>query len=191
DAFGELIDLIRESNEETRISIARAIRYSPGAAYADTLIALCEQGSLEVKREAALAMREIRSTKCIPALVAMLGYRDLREPAREALVATGPEALLALEQYLVNPWFDLHIRRHLPRTILRFRTQQAMDILQGRLLEETDSIVLHKTLRALGRLYADDPSLVLDRGRLEQYLERELRAAFQTLDWRKRLDEGS
>lgn len=191
DAFGELIDLIRESNEETRIGIARAIRYSPGAAYADTLIALCEQGSLEVKREAALAMREIRSTKCIPALVAMLGYRDLREPAREALVATGPEALLALEQYLVNPWFDLHIRRHLPRTILRFRTQQAMDILQGRLLEETDSIVLHKTLRALGRLYADDPSLVLDRGRLEQYLERELRAAFQTLDWRKRLDEGS
>lgn len=191
DAFGELIDLIRESDEETRVAIARAIRYSPGASYADALIALSEQGSLAVKHEAALAMLEIRSVKCIPALVGMLAYRDLREPARAALVATGSEALIKVEEYLINPWFDLHVRRHLPRTILRFRTQQAVDILQSRLLEEGDWIVLHKILRALGRLLADDPTLVLDRDRLHRYLERELRAAFQALDWEARLLEGS
>ncbi|MCA9726315.1 MAG: hypothetical protein R3E12_20475 [Candidatus Eisenbacteria bacterium] len=191
DAYQELVDLARESDDETRVALARAIRYSPGAAYAEALITLCKHGSLEVRRETALAMHELRSTRCIPSLVQMLTVRDLRESARSGLVAIGSEALSQLEETLDNPWIDPHVRRHLPRTIMRFRSQQAVDVLQNRLSGETDPVVSHKILRALGRLRADDPTLELDQERLRGQLEEEVRAAFRMLEWEASLAEAA
>jgi hypothetical protein len=55
------------------------------------------------------------------------------------------------------------LRRHLPRTISRFASPRAVEILTAQLAREQDERVVYKILRGLGRLVADEPSLAVDR----------------------------
>jgi hypothetical protein len=64
------------------------------------------------------------------------------------------------------------VRRHLPRTISRFQSRAAAAALVARLVREPDGTTEYKILRAVGRMRADDPALVIDQGAIWTYARR-------------------
>ena len=79
-----------------------------------------------------------------------------------AIVAIGPEALVALDEALRDPSTSRKVRRRIPHTIILFDSRDAADILLEHLDREREGGVRLKIVRALGRLQATQPSMVLD-----------------------------
>ncbi|MCB9463457.1 MAG: hypothetical protein H6682_07220 [Candidatus Eisenbacteria bacterium] len=177
------------SNEAVHLALARAIRFSPSQRFDRALIHLAQSPSLRAREAAAEAMREIRSPDYVPSLLAMLSERDLRLPARRTLVAIGPEALVRLRRALDNRWLDPQIRKHLPRSIHRFENQDAVDALLAALSKESDPVVEHKILRALGGLSYARPELEYDDRVLFAVTLAKLRTAYRFLDYELQVRE--
>ncbi|MEZ5367445.1 MAG: HEAT repeat domain-containing protein, partial [Bryobacterales bacterium] len=178
------------NEDETGVALASAIRCSPGAVFSPVLVELARSGSPSVKREIARTMREVLSASFIPPLIDMLAVREARAEARRTLVAIGPDALDALRRLMENPWSNPQVRQHVPRTLVHFGSQIALDVLQARLLDEPDGVVRYKALRAIGSMNADHPELALDRAVLDAVAERTLRNAYRVLEWRVQLEDG-
>jgi hypothetical protein len=121
----------------------------------------------------------------------MLRDREVRQPARAALVAIGAPALVALDRALGDPAVPRRLRMHLPRTISRFASQSAADVLSRHLERELDTVVGHKILRGLGRMIAERERIRIDPPLLERSLEAVLGRALVLLDWRVTLAEGT
>lgn len=180
----------KNGNATLRLALAKAIRYSPGALYEEALIELANSPEREVRQEVTLGMQQVLSVKFIPTLIGMLADREARAEARRTLVAIGPDALTALEATLRDPGASPKIRRHLPRSIHRFRNQRAVEILIGCLIVEEDDVVSYKALRALGAMRRDLPELDYDREVLSRAARNELTMAFRQLDRRFELERG-
>jgi ATP/ADP translocase len=155
-----------------RAALARAIARQPREAFRDTLIELL------AKREPAVIREVLHAWETAPALadperlVLLLEHPHVRGDVRRALLAGDHlERLLAALDDARTP---LGVRRHLPRTISRFRTPIAAAALVARLLREPDGTTEFKILRALGRMRADDPALAIDEQPVRAYLRREL-----------------
>jgi HEAT repeat protein len=97
-------------------------------------------------------MTKVHDERFIDVLIGMLGERATRPQAREALVAHGAPALERLAESFADSSLNAAIRTHLPRTVSRFGTQQAADILVERLQQEAAGLVRYKILRGLGGL---------------------------------------
>jgi hypothetical protein len=80
----------------------------------------------------------------------MLDSRGARNTARDALVAIGEPALLALKEAAYDPALPRRLRAHLPRSITRFGSAQAADIVLDRLAVEEDGWIRFKLIRGLG-----------------------------------------
>jgi hypothetical protein len=107
--------------------------------------------------------------------VDLLDHPHVRGDVRRALLAGDHlERLLAA---LDDPRTSLGVRRHLPRTISRFRSPVAAAALVARLPREPDGTTEFKILRALGRMRADDPALAIDPGPVRAYVRRSLEDA--------------
>jgi hypothetical protein len=78
---------------------------------------------------------------------------------------------------LDDPGTTKNIRRHLPRTISRFRSSIAANALVTRLPHEGDGRTEFKILRALGRMRTDDPRLAIDPAPMREYIRRAVRDA--------------
>ena len=120
----------------------------------------------------------------LPHLLPLLGSSDLRAAARLAIAAIGPEALGTLDEALGDSATPRKVRRRIPHTIIRFEPQEAAGILLHHLEQEHDGSVRSKILRALGRLQATHPDLVLDDDLLEEQLRWSLQRVVQLLQWR-------
>jgi AAA family ATP:ADP antiporter len=142
---------------------------------------------------AAAAIERVRDPSFVPYLVSLLGARDGRTAVREALVEIGPMAFDALVAAMRNPKTDPRIRLHLPRTLSRFGTQQAVDVLTERLAKEENGGVRFKILRGLGRLAADaskaSSGLRFDRVAFETETLRNLQEHLRLTGLRLALDE--
>ena len=92
-------------------------------------------------------------------------------------VALGRPGLEQLIEALDDPGTPPAIRRHLPRTICRFRDSTAAAALVNRLPHEPDSRTELKLLRALGRMRADHPTLPIDAAPIRAYIRRATRDA--------------
>jgi hypothetical protein len=88
----------------------------------------------------------------VPQLIHMLDSRSARNTARDALVAIGEPALLALQAATETMVLPRRLRAHLPRSISRFGSAQATDILLDRLEREDDGWIRFKVVRSLGYL---------------------------------------
>lgn len=177
-------------SEEVRLALALAIRYSPDPRFDPVLVTLARSPRLAVRATVAEAMREIGSPTFVPSLLVMLKERDLRAEARRALVAIGDPALTQLESTLANRWVDPRVRKHLPRSIHRFANQRAVDILLGSLPRETDPVVEHKILRALGRLARERTDLVYGAETLFAVTLAKLRTAYRFLEYGTQVRSG-
>ncbi len=183
--------LIRAGSAEAKQSLARAIGRAPAARFDGILVLLANSGDPRVSREVAVAMRAAPNPAHLESLVAMLPSRVSRDDARSALLAIGPPAFDFLVQALGERTLPLRTRRQLPRTIARFDPQEAATALLAHLLIEDDGVTRYKTVRTLGRLRTDHPSIRLDEASLDRAVETNLRDASLTLEWGARLGRVS
>jgi AAA family ATP:ADP antiporter len=141
---------------------------------------------------AAAAIQRVGDPSFVPHLLGRLASREGRSAVREALVSLGKPAFDALEKALADPLLDSRIRIHLPRTISRFGTQEAVDLLTRRLAEEANGAVRFKILRGLGRLATDSSTtkqgLKFDRAAFEKEAHRNLLEHLRLLGLLQALD---
>lgn len=177
--------------DEVRRFMALAMQDHPRPEFAPALERLATTGSIAARREAARAMGAAHDERHLPVLVSLLAERDLREPAREALLAFGDAGLAHLEQALADESLPRPVRLHLPRTISRFVGQRAADILLRRLGEEPSGAVRYKILRGLGRLVAQAPEIRIAEEQVDEVIDQQLRALYENLHRQVLLQRGA
>jgi AAA family ATP:ADP antiporter len=175
---------------QTQSSLARAIRHEGGPVFHETLIKLIASDDDLVRLETLGAMEGSPDVRYLPHLLPLLGSSDLRAAARRAVVAIGPEALVALDEALADPSTPRKVRRRIPHTIILFESQEAADILVQHLDRERESGVRLKILRALGRLKTTQPSTILDDALLQEQLRESLLRVVQLLQWRAAIESN-
>jgi hypothetical protein len=162
-----------EVNEQ--LAIARAIGRAPGPVFRDILVELARSGEPAVVREVLQTWQRAPELADEGVLLSLVADPHVRGDARRTIAAIGDVDRLALA--LDDPRTPLAIRRHLPRTISRFRTSAAASVLVARLLREPDGTTEFKILRALGRMRADAPDLPIAKLPLQRYAWRALEDA--------------
>jgi hypothetical protein len=191
EGVAELCRRAETAPDPARPMIARAIRYQPKPIFVPVLTRLAKDPDFETRREAVLAMRAAHDVELTTHLIRALGERGLREDARDALVELGLPALQSLEQALTDAATPNAVRLHLPRSIARFQSQRAADILVSQLQTESRGVMRFKALRGLGRMVANDPSLSISEEALEAMLASTVASLFQRLHWQILLEEGA
>jgi HEAT repeat protein len=177
-------------NPHTQSSLARAIRHEGGSVFHETLIKLIASDDDSVRLETLRAMEGNPDARYLPHLLPLLGNSDLRAAARSAVIAIGPEGLVALDEALRDPSTPRKVRRRIPHTIILFESQDAADILLQHFEQEREGGVRLKILRALGRLQGAQPSIVLDDALLEGQLRESLLRVVQLLLWRAAIESN-
>jgi ATP:ADP antiporter, AAA family len=140
------------ADEETRIAFARAFRLRGDQCCVPALARLAEQAGPRLQLEVARAMLAVPHEAHVPSLIAMLANRNVRQVARDALVAIGGPALVALASSAGDPDLLRSVRAHLPRSVARFGSAAATDLLLDWFEHEHDGWVRFKIIRALGLL---------------------------------------
>lgn len=111
-----------------------------------------------IRRELASTLEAFGTEDEIQTLLHLLGPDDTREQARRTLLRLPRQPVLrALEEAIVSTETRDDIRRHLPRTIMRFGAASAAPLLSRHLDAEHDERVVLKILRGLGRIRAEHP----------------------------------
>lgn len=141
-----------ESPLETRLAFARAFRIRRYAHAVPQLVLLAQDAPPDLAQETACAMQQSPHPSYIPSLLAMLAVGRARNSARTALVAIGPEALEALRTASADLTLSRRVRAHFPRSISRFDSPAATELLLERLDYEADGWVRFKIIRGLGQL---------------------------------------
>jgi AAA family ATP:ADP antiporter len=139
-----------DSDPPTRMAFAHALHLQGGPSCVTYLPRLAVGASIELEMEVAEAMLATPHESFVPALLRMIDSRGARNTARDALAAIGEPALLALQHAAENPALSRRLRAHLPRSIARFGSAQATDILLDRLEVEEDGWIRFKIIRGLG-----------------------------------------
>ena len=133
------------------------------------------------------AIRRTGATEFAKLLVQLLEVREVRDSAREALVSFGSDGEAVVAAALRDKSQPIALRREAPLALASFGTQAVVDLLVQH-LEEEDSLLSHRVLRALGRLSADSNvagvRLRIDRALCERMLERHLTDYLALLDVR-------
>ncbi len=183
--FADDVRAVLEAPErEGRLALAHAIRRSPGPAFRDILVQLAAIPEPELRAETAAIIAAAPHPSFLPLLLPMLGDRVARAEARTAMVAVGGPALAMLDHAMSDAALPRRLRMHLPRTVSRFGSQAAADVLSRHLEEERDEVVGHKILRGLGRLVAENDHLRTDPDMVERSLTAALTRAISLLGWR-------
>jgi AAA family ATP:ADP antiporter len=149
-----LLALDGDTGRAVTIALLDAIRDHADPRWADVLLRLVQDDRPDVADHAALALGTIEAPAVIPALIVRLDQRSGRDSARRALVRQGEAAFEALLRALTDPATPTRRRGHLPRTIARFGSQRAVDVLTDLVVKDQQGFVRYKALRGLGRLAA-------------------------------------
>ena len=189
-ALRTLDELAREGDEQTWTALARAIAAQPLPVFEELLLWLADRGAPGTLVQVARAMGALRSPRFLPVLLELLGQREVRGEARQALVAYGSEGLAFVDAALGDSSLPLELRRHLPRTIALFEPQPAAAVLQRRLIEERVGAVRYRMLRGLNRLVSS-AGVELDPELLARATRATAEAVFRALHWRGVLEDGA
>lgn len=184
----ELTRVLEGPDPDSRIALARAIHDRPDGSFQPILRALAA-AEPEVQIEVARAVAAAPDASFVPLLLPMLGDRRTRSEARTALVSIGRPALIELDRALDDVAQPRRVRLHLPRTISKFRSQAAADVLCRHLERELDTAIGYKILRGLGRMIVDNRRIELDADLIDRSIAAILRRAITVVDWRVSLEQ--
>ncbi len=145
----------RHSEPDTRMAVANAAKLRYAEIYRESLPALARDTDSNVAREAVRAMHKSEDPEFTATLVALLDDRRIRDLVREALLDRDAEALKVLTRDLEDPTTPPSVLRHIPRTISRFSSLDAIDILLHALGSVRSGMVRYKILRGLEPLLAE------------------------------------
>jgi ATP/ADP translocase len=169
---------------DTRISLARALRHLPPERFGWVARELADVHEVGLHAELARSLAIAPHIDQLPLLLRLLELRESRNEARRALVSLGDEALEYVGKALADEQLARELRLHLPRTISRFGSARAAEILQEVLATEGDERVVFKILRGLGRMRTVDPDTPIDAALVLRVAERTLQASITALYWR-------
>lgn len=172
-----VLELAEPEGATARQALLAAMASHGHPGWAEVLGELARAGGGEPPREMLAgivgAVRRVGGRRFLPMLIDRLRVRHGRDLVRDAIAAMGEPVLDELAAALENPATDRLVRRHLPRTISRFRSQRAADLLLATIERDSDGYVRYKALRGLGRLVAESP-VRIERRRVELLIERNL-----------------
>ncbi len=183
-ALARLAADTRATSAQVRQDVAVAIRHVGSRRCEYLLIPLLYDPNPEVALE---AMRSVRALGVhdflfVPSLVSLLRHPDLKSGARDVLVSHGTPVLAALDHFLSDANEDVRVRRHLPATIARIPSQEAVDILLNRLdANEPGGLLRFEIIAALEKLRYDHPEYAIRPEPIEALLVRESRRYFEHL----------
>lgn len=120
-------------------------------------------------------------------LLPLLEDPHVRGDVRRVFTAVGAKGFTKLVAALDDPRTPIGVRRHLPRTISRFKSRAAAAALVARLLREPDGTTEYKILRALGRMRESNKKLAIDEAAVHEYLRRSIRDAARYASFRDHL----
>jgi AAA family ATP:ADP antiporter len=177
DAAREELDKCsRSADRSLRLAVARALRLQGDPTLGRFLRILAEDDPPSwLQAEIARGLAACKPDGGIDLAIAWVADREVRGPARDALVAYGAPALAALREAMADPSLPRRLRGHLPRTVSRFVAPEAARLLLERLDVEPDGWVRYKILRGLRPLREAFPNLDFDARRLADHLGRDLR----------------
>ena len=191
DALERFDAIIDEASPIAMTALAEAIAARPSVYFEDVLIRLGKAEDNGVKLAALRAMARAPSARYLSILTHMLPVRELRGEARSTLLAMGDTALSYLGGALADEDRSLAVRRHLPRTIMRFEATKAAPVLLEQVAVESDGVVRYKILRALGKLRMEYPDLALDGDALQELISRTISRTYELVEWRAALERGA
>lgn len=171
EASAELAQLL-EASTTTRAALAHAVGRAPGERFRALLDQLAARREPEVVREVLAVWTRAPQLADVERLMMLLEVPRVRGDVRKVFTASGHDHLGRLIDALDDPRTPLGVRRHLPRTISRYNTPSAAAALVARLPREPDGTTEFKILRALGRMRANDPTLLLDPSPIRDYIRR-------------------
>lgn len=177
-------DLIGPSDHASRRAVATALSELPVRVLVPVASALLDDPTPAVRREVARALAIKPDEHRLLLLTRMVAISECRASARAGLCALGEPALEHLARVLADETTLPLLRRHLPRTISRFASARAADILVTQLAHERDGRVVYKILRGLGRMRTDDPTIPVDRPSMLRLAEDGLRRMIALLAYR-------
>lgn len=148
-ALVELENAVRHSEPDTRMAAANAAKLQYSTLYREPLCKLARDSDRDVAREAVRAMRESDDPWFSEPLIGFLDDPRVRDEVRAALLERGEPALSLLARALEAPETLAAVRRHLPRTISRFETPRAIEILMHGLRHVPSGMVRYKIVRGL------------------------------------------
>ena len=180
---------ISERSMWCRVELVRSIKYFSPHPFLFTLHSLLKRQEPWVGKEIASLAASHPDPKYIPLLLPLLAQRIPRPEARKALSAIGKPAFDYLVWALASVPLRQEIRRHIPRTISRFKNQAATNALLAQLEKENDEVVSYKILRGLGRM-VEDPEIVPDKKQLDLILRKNIAESFRLLQWRIKLQDS-
>jgi AAA family ATP:ADP antiporter len=160
-----------------RLALADAIAFSPSERFRDVLDQLLAADEPAVIRQVLRALARAPALAALDRLVGLLDDARVRDEVQLVFLAAGRRGLAHLIAALGDPRTPLGVRRHVPRTISRFRSPAATAALAARLPDEPDGTTELRILRALGRMRFDDPALAIDPAPLREYIRRAVRDA--------------
>ena len=171
------IEALRDGTTADRVALAHAIARMPNPVFRPLLLQLMAKKEREVIRQVLRAWRAAPALVDMERLLSLLQLPRVRGEARAVFVAGGEPYLRRLIEALDDPRTPLGVRRHLPRTISRFPTEEAAAALVARLPREPDGSTEFKILRALGRMRNDQPLLAMDPAPVRAYAHRSIEDA--------------
>jgi AAA family ATP:ADP antiporter len=152
--LGILDEAIDYESYEPRLAAATAARLHYHAVAREALVRLAGDENLEVAEEAVRAICASGDEWFTEPLVGLLGERRVRDGVRAALLERGDAALRVLAERLVDPTTPVPILRHIPRTIARFGSQEASNVLIESLSSVESGMVRYKLLRGLETMHS-------------------------------------
>lgn len=188
-AVDQILAMRGDAGADAQVGLLEAIRDDGDQRWVDVISQLAGSSDHRVTEAVVLAIGKVRDDRFIPLLIDRLGLRAGRDVVRDAIASMGDPALDALENALRSPDTPRRIRRHIPRTISRFVSPRAVQILTDQLDRETDGAVRFKILRGLGRLVAST-NLRVDREAIERRLHVELMEYLRLLSLRVPIQNG-
>ena len=157
---------------DDRAILARSLHLLPSSRRVEVGAVLAGSSDESIRRELASTLEAYGAEREIRILLQLLGPDDTREQARRTLLRLPrPPVLKALEVAITSTETRDDIRRHLPRTIMRFGAASAAPLLSRHLDAERDERVVLKILRGLGRIRADHSRAPVHTATLRRLLQ--------------------
>jgi ATP:ADP antiporter, AAA family len=188
EALLELERLLASGEAVGVRALARSLHLIPPSHGGRFALSIASGSDTRAIALAAEALAKAPGLAHLPAFVLFLAEPEARRSARSALVALGRPALDALGHALRSQALPAAVLLHVPRTIARFGTREAVVLLERALAAQPEEPIAFKLLRGLGRLRTDHPELPVDRDLLETDALRTLRVAVAATCWRRAVE---
>ncbi|MGH7467878.1 MAG: Npt1/Npt2 family nucleotide transporter [Longimicrobiales bacterium] len=184
------LESARAGARDARIEVALAAgALAEDQEAADLIVELAADADAGVARAALHSAGQLRSAALIPVLIQGLGSARTRTAARLALALHGERVAEPLTRALLDQQTPNPVRRQIPLVLSQIPTGEAVSaLMRSYVAPETDQVLDFRTLKALSKLRARNPTLPFDRAQVLTALSGEVAAATRYATLRRTMD---